>query len=68
LTDSIAATEYYIEDRLDEYDKYGYKTMKSLKDSVKVDEQKGPSIDIMLDGREKLQKIWRQACRTKTYH
>jgi len=46
LPDSIAATEYYIEARLDEYDKYDDKSMKS---SIKVDKQEGPCIDIMLE-------------------
>jgi hypothetical protein len=58
LPDSVAATEYYIEDRLDDYDKFDDK--KSLYDDpylrsmvprdadLKVDKQDAPSVDRML--------------------
>eukprot|EP00533_Pseudo-nitzschia_delicatissima_P004989 CAMPEP_0116085854 /NCGR_PEP_ID=MMETSP0327-20121206/4542_1 /TAXON_ID=44447 /ORGANISM="Pseudo-nitzschia delicatissima, Strain B596" /LENGTH=1697 /DNA_ID=CAMNT_0003576863 /DNA_START=38 /DNA_END=5131 /DNA_ORIENTATION=- len=41
----LPQSEYYIEDRLDEYDKYD---MKGMKNSMKFDKQIGPSIDTML--------------------
>jgi hypothetical protein len=40
--------EYYIEG-FDEYDKYDDKKMKGIKNSIEVDKQEGPSIDIMLE-------------------
>ncbi|KAL3923185.1 MAG: hypothetical protein SGILL_001795 [Bacillariaceae sp.] len=57
LPDSVAATEYYIEDRLDDYDKFDDK--KALYDpylrsmvprdmDFKVDKQDAPSVDAML--------------------
>eukprot|EP00531_Pseudo-nitzschia_arenysensis_P009097 CAMPEP_0116156746 /NCGR_PEP_ID=MMETSP0329-20121206/22990_1 /TAXON_ID=697910 /ORGANISM="Pseudo-nitzschia arenysensis, Strain B593" /LENGTH=1695 /DNA_ID=CAMNT_0003653837 /DNA_START=103 /DNA_END=5190 /DNA_ORIENTATION=- len=42
----LPQSEYYIEDRLDEYDKYD---MKGMKKSMKGDKHAGPSIDTMLE-------------------
>ena len=44
----LPQSEYYIEERLDEYDKYDDKSMKGIKNGMKADRHFGPSIDIML--------------------
>ena len=44
----LPQSEYYIEARLDEYDKYDDKGMKGLKNSMKADKHIGPSIDTMI--------------------
>ncbi|KAG7358579.1 trypsin-like peptidase domain containing protein [Nitzschia inconspicua] len=57
LPDSVAATEYYIEDRLDDYDKFDDKkatydpylrSMVPRDADFKVDKQEAPSVDNML--------------------
>jgi len=59
LPDSVAATEYYIEDRLDDYDKYDLDKKDAFYDpylrsvvprdaDFKVDKQEAPSVDCML--------------------
>jgi hypothetical protein len=58
LPDSVAATEYYIEDRLDDYDKFDDKkawyddpyvrSMVPRDADLKVDKQDAPSVDLML--------------------